>query len=185
LVTYAVQLAIISLVFALLFKYLPSTKVEWRDVAVGGLITAVLWLVGQSLLNVYLTRSSFSSYGLIGGVLAFLVYVYYSSQIAFIGGEFTQVYARSHGSMAQPEGQAADAAGATANQPSAVNRALAEARKRELLRKEQELSQAQRRTRSTAASSGAVGLLVGAVLGGVALVVGVARTVGRLRGGGA
>lgn len=185
LVNLAVSFAIITFIFMLLFKYLPSTTVEWRDVVVGGALTAVLWIGGQQLLSFYFSRSSFSSYGVVGGVLAFLVYVYYSSQIVFFGGEFTQVYARSHGSQAQPEGQAAGTAPDGTTQPSAVERALAEARKRELLRKEQELSQAQRRTRSTAASSGAVGLLVGAVLGGVALVAGIARTVGRLRGGSA
>jgi hypothetical protein len=124
-----------------------------------------------------------------------LVYIYYASQILFMGAEFTQVYARAHGSLAQPQmagalpagasgfvaggGQAAGAA--AANGPTAVERALAEARKRELIRKEQELAQAQRQTRGAAASSGVIGLLAGVLLGGVALVTGVARSLGRMR----
>lgn len=180
-ITYIVQFAIIGFVFALLFKYLPDIDLRWKDVLPGGFFTAILWAIGSFALSTYIgTSSSFSSYGIIGAVLAFLVYIYYASQILFLGAEFTQVYARSHGSLAQLEGQSPGAVAASG--PSAVERALAEARKRELLRKEQELAQAQRRARGAAASSGAVGLLAGTVLGGVALVAGIARTVGRLRG---
>ena len=89
-INFLLNLAIISFVFMLLFKYLPSTQVEWRDVAIGGVLTGILWVVGQFVLSYYFANSSFTSYGVIGGVLAFLVYVYYSSQIVFLGGEFTQ-----------------------------------------------------------------------------------------------
>ena len=181
LLTQAVLLLIITPVFAAIFQFVPDIDLGWKDALVGGFVTAVLFFIGQfALAQYFANNATFSSYGIVGSVLAFVFYIYYASQILFLGGEFTQVYARSHGRLAQPETQVADAA--AANGPSAVERALAEARKRELLRKEQELSQAQRRTRTTAASSGVVGLLVGAVLGGVALVAGVARTVGRLRG---
>jgi membrane protein len=181
--TYVVNLLIVSFVFALLFKYLPDTQIEWRDVLLGGLITAVLWTVGQALLGVYFRfSSSFSSYGIIGSVLAFLVYVFYSSQILFLGGEFTQVYARTHGSRSEeamrergltPEGVLlAQTAAVSSNRLT----------RRELEAREQELAAARTRQYAAAATGGIVGLLGGALIAGVGLVGGVARGVARLRG---
>jgi len=192
----AIQFFLVSFVFAAAFKYLPDIHVPWRPALVGGVVTSALWSLGQFVLSIYFARaSSFSSYGIIGAVLAFLFYIYYASQILFLGAEFTQVYARSQGALPQPQAAGALPAGASglvagsgqatgaaiANGPSAVERALAEARKRELLRKEQELAQAQRQTRGAAASSGVIGLLVGVLLGGAALVAGVARSFSRGR----
>lgn len=181
LVSIAVQFLIIGVVFAAIFKYLPDIQVRWKDVLLGGIVTSALWQVGQYVLTIYFTKGArFSSYGIVGSILAFVFYIYYASQILFLGAEFTQVYARSYGSLVQAaDTQATDAT--AADQPSAVERALAEARKRELLRKEQELAQAQRQTRGAAAASGAIGLLVGVLLGGAALVTGVARTFSRSR----
>ena len=95
-VNLAVQVGVIALIFALLFKYLPDTPVAWRDVGLGGVLTALLWLGGQQVLALYFAYlTGFSSYGALGGVLAFLFYVYYSSQILFLGGEFTNEYAKA------------------------------------------------------------------------------------------
>lgn len=172
-----IQFFIVAFVFAATFKYLPDIHVPWKPALVGGVGTSALWSIGQYVLSLYFANAgTFTSYGIIGAVLAFLFYIYYASQILFVGAEFTQVYARSHGSLAPAEGQAGAAA---ASRPSAVERALAEARKRGLQREEQELAQAQRRTRGAAASSGIVGFVAGALLGGVALVLGIARSVGR------
>lgn len=175
----AVQFFIVSFVFAATFKYLPDIHVPWKPALVGGIITSALWSLGQFVLSLYFANAgSFSSYGIIGAVLAFLFYIYYASQILFIGAEFTQVYARSLGVL--PQAQAAEGA-QSASQPSAVERALAEARIRELKRKDQELAQAQRQTRGAAASGGVLGLVAGVVLGGVALITGLARSVSRGR----
>ncbi|MDQ5851402.1 MAG: YihY/virulence factor BrkB family protein [Chloroflexota bacterium] len=94
------QVGLITLIFALLFKFLPDTAVAWGDVWIGGILAALLWIVGQQLLTLYFTYfTGFSSYGALGGVLAFLFYVYFSSQILFLGAEFTHVYAKVHGSL--------------------------------------------------------------------------------------
>jgi membrane protein len=177
-INFAVQLGVISLVFSLLFKYLPDTEVEWRDVLIGGVLTALLWIVGQYLLTFYFaSSSSFSSYGIIGGVLAFLVYVYYSSQILFFGGEFTQVYARTHGSRAadQPAAQGISKEATLMVQAATVNQ------QREVRRKEQEIAAAKTRQYAAATTGGIIGLIAGALIGGIGLVTGVARGVARLR----
>ncbi|HEY0739605.1 MAG TPA: YihY/virulence factor BrkB family protein [Herpetosiphonaceae bacterium] len=177
-VNFFVQIGVISLVFSLLFKYLPDTKVEWRDVMTGGVLTALLWIVGQYLLGFYFSfSSSFTSYGIIGSVLAFLVYIYYSSQILFFGGEFTQVYARTHGSRVadQPAGQGITKEGALMVQAATVNQ------QRERRRQEQELAAAKTRQYAAATTGGIIGLIAGAAIGGIGLVTGVARGVARLR----
>jgi membrane protein len=94
-INFVVQTASVFLVFLLLFKILPSVSLTWRDVVPGAAVTAGLWVVGQHLLSLYFARAAgFSSYGVVGGLLAFIVYVYYSSQIILFGGELTQVVAR-------------------------------------------------------------------------------------------
>jgi membrane protein len=181
-------------VFAAIFRFVPDVNLPWKDVLVGGFVTTILFFIGQFVLSAYFANNAtFSSYGIVGSVLAFVFYIYYASQILFLGGEFSQVYARSHGWLSDQHAAGAVPAGASgivaggesavlaAGQPSAVERALAEARKRELNRTKQALAQAQQRTRSTAAASSVVSLLAGVLLGGAALVVGVARGLRRGR----
>jgi membrane protein len=94
-----ISVAVISLVFAFLFKYLPDVKIEWRDVMLGAVVTAILFTLGKFLIGMYLGKASFSStYGAAGSLVIVLVWVYYSAQIFFFGAEFTQVYACEHGS---------------------------------------------------------------------------------------
>jgi membrane protein len=102
----AITLLLSTLVFAVLFKYLPDTNVRWGDVWLGGLLTAVIWEIAKRLLALYIDYSSrsFSAYGAIGTLLVLMLWVYFSSQILFLGAEFTEVYTRRHGSRAaQPE----------------------------------------------------------------------------------
>jgi len=89
-----------TLVFALLFKFLPNTTVRWSDIWLGALVTAALWEIGKNLLALYIGRSgqSWSAYGLVGTVLILMAWIYFSSQILFLGAEFTEVYSRRHGS---------------------------------------------------------------------------------------
>jgi membrane protein len=90
---------VITILFALLFKYLPDTDVEWRDVWVGALLTSALFTVGKLLIGLYLGRSSVASvYGAAGSVVVLVLWVYYAAQIFFFGAEVTQAYARRHGS---------------------------------------------------------------------------------------
>jgi membrane protein len=92
-------IAVITGVFAVLFKYLPDVDLQWRDVLLGALFTSVLFAIGKLLIGLYLGKASFgSTYGAAGSLVIVLVWVYYSSQIFFFGAEFTQVYASEHGS---------------------------------------------------------------------------------------
>jgi membrane protein len=99
LVNTVASVAIITVLFALMFKYVPDAVIAWSDVWVGALFTAILFTVGKSLLGWYLGRASFiSAYGAAGSLVVVLVWIYYSAQILFLGAEMTQVYARMHGS---------------------------------------------------------------------------------------
>jgi uncharacterized BrkB/YihY/UPF0761 family membrane protein len=78
---------------------LPDINIEWRDVLLGALFTSVLFAIGRLVIGLYLGKASFgSTYGAAGSLVIVLVWVYYSSQILFFGAEFTQVYAKEHGS---------------------------------------------------------------------------------------
>jgi len=89
-----ISILVTAFLFALIYKYLPEVPVQWRDVRVGALVTAVLFSVGRSLIGLYLGRASVgSAYGAAGSLVVLLVWVYYSSQIFFFGAEFTKVYA--------------------------------------------------------------------------------------------
>ncbi|MBE9140508.1 YihY/virulence factor BrkB family protein [Nodosilinea sp. LEGE 07088] len=90
----------LTLVVMVLYKSLPSTRVAWRDVWLGALITAVLWLILQQLISnsVISLGSQFRSYGVVGGVMVLMLWIYLTSQIFFLGGELTYVYAHLFGS---------------------------------------------------------------------------------------
>lgn len=96
-----INFGVLTLVFALLFKYLPRTYVAWGDVWLGAALTAVLWTLLQSAIAFYIAFSNYEDYGAIGSILALVAWVYLSSQVVFLGGEFTNVYARHHGSRAR------------------------------------------------------------------------------------
>lgn len=90
----------LTLVVMVLYKMLPSTRVAWRDVWLGALFTAVLWLMLQQLISnsVISLGSQFRSYGVVGGVMVLMLWIYLTSQIFFLGGELTYVYAHQFGS---------------------------------------------------------------------------------------
>jgi len=89
----------ITLLFAILFKVLPDTKIAWRDVWIGAAATSLLFTLGKMLIGLYLGRSTIASaYGAAASLVIFLVWVYYSAQILLLGAEFTRVYASAHGS---------------------------------------------------------------------------------------
>ncbi|GAC1537909.1 MAG: hypothetical protein NVS4B8_26760 [Herpetosiphon sp.] len=165
-------------VFALLFKYLPDTSVAWSDVWGGAIFTAVLWAVGQLLLGLYFTLlgSGMTAYGLIGSVLAFLFYVYYSAQLLFFGGEVTQAYAHLCGSrkpVADPKAR---------NTLSPEAQLMITTTYTTLTNKHKTSLEAVR-TRHIAVTTtvGILSLISGALLGGVGLVVGLGRAIRRIR----
>lgn len=100
-VDFAVSFGVITLLFALIYRYLPDVRIEWRDVWTGAALTAALFDVGQFLLGWYLGRASVAStYGAFGSLIVFLLWTNYSAQIFLFGAEFTRAYARRHGSHA-------------------------------------------------------------------------------------
>ncbi len=100
-VNTVVLLAIVTLLFATIFRFLPETRIAWRDVWTGAAITGALFILGKFLLGIYIARSAFSSaYGAAGSLIVILLWVFYSAQIFFFGAEFTRAFARRHGSHA-------------------------------------------------------------------------------------
>ncbi|WP_192822182.1 YihY/virulence factor BrkB family protein [Rufibacter sp. LB8] len=98
-----VSLGIITLLFALIYKYLPDAIIRWRDVWVGAFVTALLFVLGKFLIGWYLGQSDMgSSYGAAGSIIILLSWVYYSSLIIFFGAELTQEYADTYGQPVRP-----------------------------------------------------------------------------------
>jgi membrane protein len=94
-----VSVALISVLFAAIYKVLPDRHLEWGDVMIGAVVTAVLFTAGKSLIGWYIGGSAVSStYGAAGSLMVLLLWVYYSAQIFLFGAEFTKVYANRHGS---------------------------------------------------------------------------------------
>ena len=107
LLNFAISFGFISLLFALIYKYLPDVKIRWKDVAIGAIITALLFTIGKFLIGLYLGRGSLgSAYGAAGSLIVFLAWVFYSAQILLFGAEFTQVYARKYGRRIRPDSHA-------------------------------------------------------------------------------
>jgi membrane protein len=103
-INFAGSLAVISLLFGAIFKVLPDAEISWRDVAVGAVVTALLFVAGKFALGVYLGRSNpGEAFGAAGALALMLVWIYYSSMIVLLGAEFTQVWAERHGSGIVPE----------------------------------------------------------------------------------
>lgn len=99
-----ISFGVLTLLFALIYRFLPDVKISWNDVWIGAMITAVLFSIGKEALGLYLGRGSFgSTYGAAGSLVVILAWVYYSAQILFFGAEFTQVYARRYGSRIVPD----------------------------------------------------------------------------------
>lgn len=94
----AIVFAIISLLFAIIFKALPDGKIRWKDSFIGASCTAVLFMIGKFAIGLYLGNSDVASvYGAAGSVILILVWVYYSAIILYFGAEFTKVYAKAFG----------------------------------------------------------------------------------------
>jgi membrane protein len=101
-----ISIGVITVLFALMFKFLPDAEIAWRDVWLGAFVTALLFSLGKFLIGLYLGNSAVaSSFGAAGSLVLLLVWIYYSAQILLFGAEFTQVYANNYGSKILPEGQ--------------------------------------------------------------------------------
>jgi membrane protein len=99
---FALSFVVYAILFAALFKWIPDAKSRIRDVALGALVTAVLFIVGKFLLGLYLGRQDASAYGPAAALVLILIWVYYSAIILFIGAEFTCVWAERNGRPSVP-----------------------------------------------------------------------------------
>jgi membrane protein len=104
LVVYSIfDLGVVVLLFASIFKFLPDVKIQWRDVWIGALMTAIFFAIGKWALGLYLgSGAAASAYGAASSLITLLLWIYYSSQILLFGAEFTQVYAARAGRALVP-----------------------------------------------------------------------------------
>jgi membrane protein len=98
LLDFVASIAALTILFAAIFKILPSQRIEWRDVWVGSAITALLFWVGKFLIGLYLGKSAITSeFGAAGTLVVAIAWVYYSAQVFFLGAEFTREYSLAYG----------------------------------------------------------------------------------------
>lgn len=104
LMNFTVSFLVITLLFGMIFKFLPEIKIAWKDVWLGAAVTSVLFSLGKFLIGLYLGRSEVgNTFGAAGSLAILLIWIYYSAQILFFGAEFTQVYANRYGSKIVPD----------------------------------------------------------------------------------
>jgi YihY family inner membrane protein len=95
----AASFAAISVLFAMMFKWMPDTRIEWRDVWLGAILTAALFELGKFVIGFYIGKQGLeSTYGAAVSIVVVLIWIYYSAQLVLMGAEFSQVYARRYGS---------------------------------------------------------------------------------------
>lgn len=106
-VNTVISFAFTTVVFAMIYKFMPRADIHWRDVRIGAAVTALLFTFGKYLIGLYIGKSGVGSgFGAAGSLVVVLVWVYYSAQIFLLGAEFTWVYARSYGSRkGEPEAE--------------------------------------------------------------------------------
>jgi membrane protein len=103
-VSFVLSFAVISALFAMMFKWLPDASISWRDVIPGAILTAALFEIGRFLIGLYIGKQGLgSTYGAAASLVIVLIWVYYSAQLVLFGAEFTAVYARRYGSGTRPE----------------------------------------------------------------------------------
>lgn len=173
-VHFVVAVGVITVLFALIFRYLPDRKVPWRDVWIGALFTAVLFAIGKFGIALYLGKSSTgSAFGAAGSLVVLLLWVYYSGLILLFGAEFTEVYSRRESPesvRSRPHDSRVDAKPSLGRRP--VARLQPPLVAREAVRK--------RGGKGGAVAAGVGGAAVGTIAGGVGAVVIVFKLLKRL-----
>ena len=97
---FVISFGLTTLLFAAIYKILPDRQLQWRDVGVGAIVTALLFDIGKALIGLYIGRSTVaSSFGAAGALAVVLLWVYYSAQVFLLGAEFTRAWAERHGSQ--------------------------------------------------------------------------------------
>ena len=114
-VNIVLSFALSAVLFAMIFKFMPSVTVEWRDVWVGAAVTALLFDIGKYFIGLYIGKSGTTeTFAAAGSIVVLLLWVYYAAQIFLLGAEFTKVYANAHGSTSGVKAVAATEAKAKA-----------------------------------------------------------------------
>jgi len=107
LVDITLSLVVTTVLFGMIYRFLPDAIIRWRDVGIGAFITAVLFIVGKYLISFYISKADpGSAFGAAGSAIVLLVWIYYSSLIIFFGAEFTQEFADTYGQKVQPRSYA-------------------------------------------------------------------------------
>jgi membrane protein len=166
--------------FACIFRILPDLKIAWHDVWFGAAFTAVLFVLGKFGLGVYLGKAApGSAYGAAGSLVILLIWVYWSAQILFLGAEFTQVYARTFGSLKgdKSKREARSQAQRPEDRPKAATDAEGKPSSEPLVVRPTVMPAYARQQKSgggglvKVAAGGAAGLAVGAIVGGIGAFV--------------
>jgi membrane protein len=159
---------LVTVLFALTFRYLPHVRVAWKDVWFGAGLTSFLFVIGKFGLSLYIGKAAVgSAYGAAGSLVIILIWVYWSAQILFFGAEFTQVYARAEGSMAGDRSKSTSPVD-DRPKPKALTPAPAAATK------------SSGGGKAKLAAGGCVGLVLGTLLGGLATVLFAVKSVKKL-----
>ncbi len=110
-VNFLISFALITIGFAMIYKYIPRVRIAWRDVFIGAVVTGILFTLGKTLIGLYIGTSGIAStFGAAGSLIIVVVWVYYSAQIFLLGAEFTWVYAQRYGSRRKLADESAPAA---------------------------------------------------------------------------
>src|SRR5690606_39032125 len=98
-----ISFVVISVLFGIIFKFLPDVKISWKDVKWGAIFTTILFMIGRILIGIYIqTTGTGSTYGAAGSLMVILVWIYYTAAILYLGAEFTQAYAEKMGVQIEP-----------------------------------------------------------------------------------
>ena len=102
-INIAITLAVVTVIFGVIFKVLPDAEIKWKDVLAGAIATALLFMLGKFAISFYISKSDVgSTYGTAGSLVILLLWIYYSSIILYFGAEFTKAYAVKYGSEIHP-----------------------------------------------------------------------------------
>ncbi|WP_425146686.1 YihY/virulence factor BrkB family protein [Deinococcus sp.] len=156
--TFLLSSLLFTPIFAFLYKFLPSVRLQWREVWVGAAVTAVLFTAGQVLIGLYFARIAGSSpYGAAAALFLMLLWIYYSSMIVFFGAEITWVYSQQYGTRAGGAGNP-DKKAAVAEQGAAIDPSLSAGEAQAIARTPAEqLTPAQRQSVQTSLQEGQLG----------------------------
>lgn len=102
-INLVITFLVITVLFGIIFKFLPDAKIKWKHVRTGAIFTSLLFMLGRYVIGLYITKTATeSTYGAAGSIVVLLVWIYYSSMILYIGAEFTQVYTEAFGGTIEP-----------------------------------------------------------------------------------